>query len=42
MAKLVELVRRNLHTDGKLRSFWYAEQNPLPEGEKAPRRPKMP
>lgn len=43
MSKLVEVVRRNVHRgNGTLRSFWYAEQNPLPEGEKAPRRPRMP
>lgn len=42
MAKLVQLVRKNVRTDGKPRSFWYAEQNPIPEGQRAPRRPKMP
>jgi hypothetical protein len=42
MANLVQLVRKNIRTNGKSRSFWYAERNPLAEGEKAPRRPMMP
>lgn len=42
MFNLVQLVRKNIRTNGKPRSFWYAEQNPLAEGEKAPRRPMMP
>ncbi|KAJ5744729.1 hypothetical protein N7533_009599 [Penicillium manginii] len=42
MTNLVGHIRKSLQANGKMRSFWYAEQNPLPESSKAPRRPMMP
>ncbi|KUM60508.1 hypothetical protein ACN42_g6634 [Penicillium freii] len=42
MAKLVDHVRKNVSPNGRPRLCWYAEQHPLADGEKAPRRPKMP
>ncbi|CAI7623045.1 unnamed protein product [Penicillium viridicatum] len=42
MAKLVDHARKNVCPNGRPRLCWYAEQHPLADGEKAPRRPKMP
>ncbi|KAK9853778.1 uncharacterized protein MYU51_005241 [Penicillium brevicompactum] len=41
MNELVKLVRQTLPTEGETPRTWYAQHNPLPDTEKAPRRPKM-
>lgn len=42
MNKLVKLVRQALPAKGETLWTWYAQRNPLPDAEEAPRRPKMP
>ncbi|KAJ5506760.1 hypothetical protein N7453_005717 [Penicillium expansum] len=42
MNELVKLVRQVLPAKGETLWTWYAQRNPLPDAEEAPRRPKMP
>ncbi|KAJ5362003.1 hypothetical protein N7541_002847 [Penicillium brevicompactum] len=42
MNELVKLVRQTLPNEGETPRTWYAQHNPLPDTEEAPRRPKMP
>ncbi|CAG8047206.1 unnamed protein product [Penicillium olsonii] len=42
MNELVKLVRQALPANGETPRTWYVQRNPLPNAEKAPRRPKMP